>query len=589
MRSIFLLPLLLLGFSGVYADPADLPNTAYLQVKLVGDEGQTVKSMDYSVHIEKGTDEAILNRHMSDMMMRALYPDTPYKTSGQYLSATTQKTFGPFPVGDRASVFVFKAMDDKGFVSRLQTQDIRLKAGTNILTMPLKFNQWEFTITGIHLQYDSTVPANLRNKAQGHLLLYLPNEHITNPTEFPIESAPLGKNTVATPYAEYYSDNGLYGITRVDVKPGTSSIALTIPVKLRDPELVHRYNLMLMVTDVDQNHPVTRFKTLMISADGKENIKSNTSQDTFYYTKLIPNTPYFFCVTAQDDKNRVASNCTTVNYPLPKDQVLDPLYVKVLGLKFVDSPANIQVQKEGKTESLPSFEDIIKLLDSNDAPSKTTVTSSPEITAQQTVKPSKNKETILFWTMPLISGDLDNYAKPAILDPQKFCIAVQYADGSQAILDGPQAIALMRAHGLLVPNSFALTSVGRHGYETPPAPPKPKPVIATPPRVTTPPPDVYWLFELKLDVKAVRETGQGGIGYYYDWEHEPTETQALAEFKRIQQPKIGKGIYAPICGYRDRKTHSAEGIIADWSIQLIGGPYATEAEVARAKKAVDCF
>jgi hypothetical protein len=189
--------------------------------------------------------------------------------------------------------------------------------------------------------------------------------------------------------------------------------------------------------------------------------------------------------------------------------------------------------------------------------------------------------------LQLQQGDVDDYSKPAILDPEHVEIVLQNPNGSNLLLSGAEAIKVMREHGFLVPGTLQLTSLGRQGYEM--APSQENTTAATP-APTAPAKDMYWVMELKLDIKAQMPSDKAGVAYYYGRVLEPSKEAAVAAYKAETRPVIGKGFSSFGCTYRNgQKTGTLEGVVSNWTISVVSGPYTESAAADKAKKAVDCF
>ncbi len=585
VRCILSLLLLCLVTPILHADPG-AQHYATVRLQFEGSRGEQISSLNYQIIV----------RDRDGVQLDTI------KTSA---TAGSGNTFGPFRQGSDCIIRINRALSNDGFITLHGLQTARLQAGENVITVKIDFDQWQFNVNSVTLQFDPAAE-KYRNQSKGQAVLYLPDQHITDPTTFPVESALIPRDTIAYAYASYESDYGLYGIHRVEVKPGTKNVALTVPVKLEKPESAQRYNLIVIITDVDAEHPVTLFKILSISLDSQTIEKTNTSQDVFYATNLTAGETHRVCVIAQDMKDRVAANCVVVEpQKADAEQIVDPLYTKVLGLKFVTKLSDQDMdlayqgvdysnQSAGTTivstgnsgqQQPPTVDGLEKTLKNNN---KAIVTTALPLTQRSNAPVQSNSEKIIFSMFELQSGDVSDTSKPAILDPNHITIVVQYPDGSNAMLSGQAAIKVMRAHGFLKGNTLELTVNGRRGYEGPDfVNPKPKPAAAVP-MPANKVSNAYWLVEARYEV----QNGASTIyGYAYGTPYDKSAAAAVAQYRddNHEDTVVGKYIDAGMCSYRDRKQITVEGHLVQWTAQAIGGPYPNEAAADKAKQVVNCW
>ncbi len=75
------------------------------------------------------------------------------------------------------------------------------------------------------------------------------------------------------------------------------------------------------------------------------------------------------------------------------------------------------------------------------------------------------EERILLFAYQLSSGAAEDCSEPAVLDSGHVVIIVRSPDGAETILEGEEAITVLRRKGFLETDTLELTSKGRRGYD----------------------------------------------------------------------------------------------------------------------------
>jgi len=245
--------------------------------------------------------------------------------------------------------------------------------------------------------------------------------------------------------------------------------------------------LKIQLVDKDPLHPVEEFANLEFQLGNRIASAINSSLRTLHIY-LLQGKEYTISVKAIAPDGRIAYDQRTFTYVFDEDPVPDGIHDLVFVLDFGPPPEeqfwddlfptsdppdagpgdepeenpwteSVEEASSGEKE-FPGFEE-----------SEGEVVVPPEaldqIRARQPGEIPPGERRIILSGFELAQGEVDDRSSPAVIDPLHVVIAVQYPNGESRVLDGEEAILVMRERGFLEADGLTLTAAGRRGWESP--------------------------------------------------------------------------------------------------------------------------